>query len=319
MNNVDPAINCVDQAGAVTGLPDVPVLQTEFSHQCAPNVFPIIVVGLQCDTLEDPEQSFRVGAGTFKYHLKQQDEDLHGVWMIASDLESTQDAAIPPIRGAEKVGIARDDEILISGLATQSEYSPVIQSIKQNSSTYVANYLDYRGMVLLRKEATIQAVDSVLVWDCTLACYDQRFIEEGGADVEGTYVTVTFVPFEEAKQNASIAAYLEYVGEDNADAFGAQAWAAGLFFRDVIDAVVDADGENGLTRAAFLEQAAAVHDFTAEVDGEGMLAPADVGGRKVKGCGAIMQVRDGEFVRVRPKKKGSLECGDVITVQADLA
>ena len=62
-------------------------------------------------------------------------------------------------------------------------------------------------MVLLRKEATIQAVDSVLVWDCTLACYDRRFIEEGGADVEDTYVTVTFVPFEEAKQNASVAAY----------------------------------------------------------------------------------------------------------------
>jgi hypothetical protein len=319
MNNVDPAINCVDQAGAVTGLPDVPVLQTEFSHQCAPNAYPIIVVGLQCDSLESSEQSFRVGTNTFKYHLNHQDEDLHGVWMIASDLESTQDAAIPPIRGAQEVGIGRDDEILISGLATQSEYAPVIASIKEHGTTYVANYLDYRAMVLLRKESTIQGVDSVLVWDCTLACYDQRFIDEGGADVEDTYVTVTFVPFEEAKQNASVRTYLEYAGEDNADAFGAQAWAAGLFFRDVVDAVVAADGENGLTRAAFLEQAAGVHDFTAAVDGEGMLPPTDVGGRKVQGCGAVMQVRDGEFVRVAPKKKGSLKCGNVVTVEADLA
>ncbi|MBA2326133.1 MAG: ABC transporter substrate-binding protein [Actinobacteria bacterium] len=319
MNNIDPAVSCPDLAGTVTGLPDVPVLQTEFAHQCSPISYPIIVVGLDCTTLDDPEQTFRTGQGHVKYHLGTQEEDLHGVWTIASDLPATIRAATPPVRGAQKAGIGRDDEIQISGLATQTEYTPVVQSIKQNNSTYVANYLDYRGMVLLRKEAAIQGVDSVVVWDCTLACYDQRFIEEGGEDVEGTYVTVTFVPFEEAKQNASIRNYLEYVGEDNADAFGAQAWAAGLFFRDVVNAIVAADGENGLTRAAFLEQAADIHDFTAEVDGEGMLAPTDVGGRKVKGCGAVLQVRDGEFVRRSPKKKGTLNCGDVVKVTIDLA
>ena len=319
MNNIDPAVNCPDLAGAVTGLPDVPVLQTEFAHQCSPVSYPIIVVGLVCDTLEDPEQTFRVGTGTVKYHLKKQEEDLHGVWTIAGDLESTINAGTPPIRGAQKAGIERDDEILVSGLATQAEYTPVVQSIKQNNSTYVANYVDYRAMVLLRKEAAVQAVDSVLVWDCTLACYDQSFIDEGGQDVEDTYVTVTFVPFEEAKQNASIRNYLRYVGKNNADAFGAQAWAAGLFFRDVVNAVVAADGENGLTRAAFLAQAADVHEFTADVDGDGMLPPTDVGGRKVSGCGAILQVRDGEFVRVSPKKKGTLDCGDVVRVKVDLA
>jgi ABC-type branched-subunit amino acid transport system substrate-binding protein len=319
MNNIDPAVNCPDLAGAVTGLPDVPVLQTEFAHQCSPVSYPIIVVGLVCDTLEDPEQTFRVGTGTVKYHLKKQEEDLHGVWTIAGDLESTINAGTPPIRGAQKAGIERDDEILVSGLATQAEYTPVVQSIKQNNSTYVANYVDYRAMVLLRKEAAVQAVDSVLVWDCTLACYDQSFIDEGGRDVEDTYVTVTFVPFEEAKQNASIRNYLKYVGKNNADAFGAQAWAAGLFFRDVVNAVVAADGENGLTRAAFLAQAADVHEFTADVDGDGMLPPTDVGGRKVSGCGAIVQVRDGEFVRVAPKKKGTLDCGDVVRVKVDLA
>jgi ABC-type branched-subunit amino acid transport system substrate-binding protein len=319
MNNIDPAVNCPDLAGAVTGLPDVPVLQTEFAHQCSPVSYPIIVVGLVCDTLEDPEQTFRVGTNTVKYHLKKQEEDLHGVWTIAGDLESTINAGTPPIRGAQKAGIERDDEILVSGLATQAEYTPVVQSIKQNNSTYVANYVDYRAMVLLRKEAAVQAVDSVLVWDCTLACYDQSFIDEGGRDVEDTYVTVTFVPFEEAKQNASIRNYLKYVGKNNADAFGAQAWAAGLFFRDVVNAVVAADGENGLTRAAFLAQAADVHEFTADVDGDGMLPPTDVGGRKVSGCGAIVQVRDGEFVRVSPKKKGTLDCGDVVRVKVDLA
>jgi hypothetical protein len=91
---------------------------------------------------------------------------------------------------------------------------------------------------------------------------------------------------------------------DEADGFGAQAWTAGLFFRDVVNNVVQANGENGLTRAGFLAEAAKVHDFTAD----GMLGPTDVGGRKVGGCGMLMQIKNGKFVRVSPKKKGTLDC-----------
>src|SRR5437868_2657390 len=40
----------VDNAGKATGLPDVPVLQTEIAHQCSPISFPVIVVGLDCAT-----------------------------------------------------------------------------------------------------------------------------------------------------------------------------------------------------------------------------------------------------------------------------
>ena len=36
MNNIEPMTSCVDQAGKATGLPDVPVLQTEIAHQCSP-------------------------------------------------------------------------------------------------------------------------------------------------------------------------------------------------------------------------------------------------------------------------------------------
>ena len=42
-----------------------------------------------------------------------------------------------------------------------------------------------------------------------------------------------------------------------------------LFFRDVVNTVVEADGKNGITRARFLEEARKVHDFTAD----GMLGP----------------------------------------------
>jgi hypothetical protein len=195
-----------------------------------------------------------------------------------------------------------------------------MQAVKSGGATYVLNGLDYRGTVQMRKEATIQGLTDVQVWDCTIQCYDQRFIEEGGADVEDQFVSTFFIPFEEAKQNNSIQQFLKYVGEDNADGFGAQAWAAGLFFRDVVNDIVEADGVNGLTRAAFLEAAANVHDFTGDVDGEGMLAPTDVGGRKINSCFVMMQVRDGEFKRVFPKAKGTHSCKDkknLVTVEID--
>jgi len=159
--------------------------------------------------------------------------------------------------------------------------------------------------VLLRKEAQIQGVNTVKVWDCALQCYDRRLVEEGGNAVEGQYVTLYFIPFEEAKQNKSVNNYLQNVGgKDKADGFGAQAWTAGLFFRDVVNNVVKADGNNGLTRARFLEEAAKIHNFTAD----GMLGPTDVGARKVGPCGVIMQVKNGKFVRVSPTKKGTLDC-----------
>jgi hypothetical protein len=145
----------------------------------------------------------------------------------------------------------------------------------------------------------------VKVWDCALQCYDRRTIEEGQDAVEGQYVSLFFIPFEEAKQNKSVDNYLKNLSNrDQADGFGAQAWAAGLFFRDVVNKVVEADGNNGLTRARFLEEAAKIHDFTAD----GMLGPTDVGGRKVGRCGMILQIKNGKFVRVTPKKKGTLDC-----------
>jgi hypothetical protein len=39
-----------------------------------------------------------------------------------------------------------------------------------------------------------------------------------------------------------------------------------------------------------------------------MLGPTDVGSRKVSPCVVILQVKDGKFVRVHPKKKGAFDC-----------
>ena len=304
MNNIQPMTTCVDQAGKATGLPDIPVLQTEIEHQCSPVSYPVIVVGLDCATKDAPEKRVTVSAGPPKYFSKH-NKGLHGPFVLAGDLKSTVNAGLPVVKVNNDYGIKSDAEPKVSGLSPQAAYTPIVQDIKAKASTYAQNLVDYKADVFLRKEAQTQGVNTVKVWDCALQCYDQRLLKEGGTAVEGQYVSLFFVPFEDAKQNKSVNNYLKNVGGlDQADGFGAQAWTAGLFFRDVVNNVVKADGNNGLTRARFLEEAAKVHDFTAD----GMLGPTDVGGRKVSGCGVILQVKGGKFVRVTPKKKGTVDC-----------
>ncbi len=319
-NNVQPMEQCVDQAGQMTGLPDIPTLQTEVAHQCSQISFPVIVSALDCATKDQHPQTYTARIGQIQYY-KKQNKDLHGVWVLPSDLKSTISSTAPVATGDVKGGVKQDEDFFkLSGLATQSDYTPVAQSIKQHSSTYAQNISDYKSSVFMRKESKVQGVNTVKVWDCALQCYDAKFLSEGGSDVEGQYASLFFVPFEEAKQNESVDAFLKAIGgKSKADGFGAQAWTAGLFFRDVVNNVVKADGNNGLTRARFIEEAKKIHDFTAAVGGQGMLGPTDVGGHKLNGCFVLTQVKNGKYVRIFPKTKGTLNCEskNVTTIKLD--
>jgi len=319
LNDIAPMTGCPDKAGAATGLPDVPLVQTEEAHQCSPVSYPVLANQLVCATRDQHPQTYFVKSGQVLYFLKHF-KDLHGVYLIPSDLRSTVNATTPLARGEQQLGVKSDGEVRISGLATQSDYTPIAQTLKQHDSTYAESISDYKSSVFLRREAKIQGVSTVKVWGCALQCYDAKFLSEGGADVEGHYTALFFIPFEEAKHNKSVAAYLRNVGgKGNADGFGAQAWTAGLFFRDVVDNVVKADGRNGLTRARFLEEAAKVHDFTASVDGDAMLGPTDVGAHKVSPCFLLMQVKGGKYVRVFPKQANTFDCNpkNVFTIKLD--
>jgi hypothetical protein len=319
LNNVQPLEQCVDKVGQATGLPDVPTLQTETAHQCSPISFAVIASALDCATKDDHPQTYSARMGQI-LHYKKSNKNLHGIWVLPSDLKSTINSTTPVATADVKAGVKQDEDFFkISGQATQSDYTPVAQAIKQHNSTYAQSNSDYKSSVQMRKEAKVQGVNSIKVWDCALTCYDPRFLSEGGADVEGHYASVFFVPLEEAKQNKSVDAFVKSVGKSKANGFAAQSWTAGLFFRDVVNNVVKANGNNGLTRARFIEEARKIHDFRAEVGGQGMLGPTDVGGHKLNGCFVLTQVKGGKYVRIFPKEKGTLNCDskNVTTVQLD--
>jgi len=315
VDNISDLVGCKDASGKAVGLPDFPVVQTDPVHQCSPVSYSVEGETLDCATKNDHPQTYRATVGPTRYFLSTF-KDLHGIYIYPSDLQASKNAQVPLFKTQQRLGIKSDEDFDISGVAPQSAYTPVVQAAKQHQSTYVHAGLSYSSMVELRKEAQLQGLTSVKVWDCSIQCYDQRFIQEGGPSVNGQYLYTIFVPFEEASANKMTANFLKYTGRDKADAFGATAWAAGIFFQDIVNTIVQKGGDNALTRAAVLATAPTINGFTAD----GMLGKTDVGKRLPTPCYALLQVQNGKFVRVYPKKAGTFDCNpaNLQTIKLDL-
>lgn len=315
VNNTDDLVGCVDSAGVATGLPDFPVVTTEPVHQCSPVSHPINPPTLLCSTIDEHPQTYRAGIGPTRYYLKKF-KDLHGAYLYPSDLRAAKDSQVPSFTAQQEAGIKADVDADVSARAPQIVYQPIIQQMKDAGSTYGRSGLGSASTVSFRKEAKLQGLTTVKVWDCSVQCYNNSLLEQGGADVEGQYVYLAFVPFEEAGSNKMLASYVKSVGKDHADGFGAQAWAAAIYFRDAVNGVVKGGGNNALTRARVLEAADGINGFTAE----GMIGKTDVGKRVPSPCYALLQVKNGKFVRVTPAKKASFNCDpkSLVTLKFDL-
>jgi len=315
VNNTDDLVGCKDATGAATGLPDFPVVTTEPVHQCSPVSHPINPPTLDCATIDQKPQTYRAAIGPTLYYLKK-NKDLHGAYLYPSDLRAAKDSQVPLFTAQQQAGIKADVQADVSARAPQSAYTPIVQQMKDAGSTYGRSGLGSASTVSFRKEAKLQGLSSVKVWDCSVQCYNASLLAQGGADVEGQYVYLGFVPFAEAGSNKMLSNYLNSVGKANADGFGAQAWAAGIYFRDAVNSVVKTDGNNALTRARVLKAADEINGFTAE----GMIGKTDVGKRSPSACYALLQVKGGKFARVFPKKQATFNCDtkNLVTLKLDL-
>jgi hypothetical protein len=306
VNNVDDLVGCADADGAATGLPDFPVVTTEQVHQCSPVSYMVNPPILDCSTKDENPQTYRGSLGATNWYLKKYGKDaLHGTFVYPSDLKSAKNSQVPAFTAQQDAGIEQDSTFDVSGRAPQSDYTPIVQSMKDNGATYARHGGNDAGVIALRKEAKIQGVNTVKVWDCSLQCYDKDMVSsENAADTEGQYVWVPFIPFEEAKQSPMTATFLKYIGRDKADGFSVQAFASGLALGELVDNAIAAGGDEALTRKAVLEEAPKLTSFNAG----GMLGEVNLGERLPSPCFALLQIKSAKFVRVFPKKAGTLDC-----------
>jgi ABC-type branched-subunit amino acid transport system substrate-binding protein len=314
LNDMRPAEGCKDKTGAATGIPDLPVLQTEPVEQCSPISFAVIPNGGSCPYSGKGVRTFQAVTPAIDWFKKNVTSDLHGIFVVPNDLPSTITSSTVIFTAIERNGVKQDAEFGISGIATQSQYGSIVQAIKSHKSTWVMNGADYAGTLKMRNEAAQQGVNSVKVWACSLQCYAPNFVKQGGANVEDQYAWLQFLPFEDKGSNDMLDAFLQY--DTKPDGFGLQAFAAGLLFQQVVDKIVKDEGPNAVTRKAILDGIRQVHDF----DAGGMLVPTDVAGKTANKCIVIMQVKNGAWTRVDPLKKGTFDCdepGGVTTISID--
>ncbi len=319
LNNVTDIEGCVDKAGAATGLPDLPVVATEIDQQCSPTTFAVNPPQLICPTRDEHPQTYQANVGRAFYYEKKFGKKLHGGYIVSGDIKAAENANRASMTQMTKAasGIKADYFAPVSAVAPQSSYTPLVQQLKDDSSNYAQSGATFNSTVLLRREAKLQGVnDPDFIWDCTLQCYDRKLLSQGGSDVEGQFVSLLFLPFEEAKSNKSLANFLKYTGKKKADGFGIQAYASGLLLSAAVKKVVAADGVNGLTRAALFEQLNTIKSFNAG----GMLGTTNIADRKTSQCYALTQVKNGKFVRIIPTKKGTFNCKprNVLEMKLDL-
>jgi len=311
LNNVDDMLACPDAKGAKTGLPDVPVVSLWEPHQNSPVSFPITA---PAKVFTDPSgQTYQARVGRFRWYLQHVSKDLHGIFLVGADLPALKTASMPIWLGAQKVGVKSDGVFDVHGADGQDKYLPMATAMQSHGSTIESSAVNDTSQAYMLKEAAVQGVSTVKVWDCTSACYSKRFLETAGAKAEGEYVDMPFVPVEEAKYSPAVKAYVKSVGSGVIDGNGEEAWGAALFFRDAVNAVVKAGGVNALTRANFLTQARKIHAFNAD----GMLPTSDIPAKKATPCTSLFQVKGGKYVRVFPKKPATFDCNpkNVVTVK----
>jgi ABC-type branched-subunit amino acid transport system substrate-binding protein len=316
LSNMDDAINCKDINGAATGLPDLAAIATGIPETCAPVTYTPVGPQLLCDTKDQHPQTYQGNQGDSTWFKKNKSKNIHGAFVLPNDTpDANRGDAVQRAIWLQN-GVKDDDTVTASGRDPQSVYTPVVQTMKNDSSNLGWNGLAFGNVVQFRQEAQLQGLTSPdIIWECTTACYDQKYITTGGDAVNNTYISMAFLPFSETS-NKGVANYVKYTGKDKVSGLGVYAWAAGLELQQALNSVVKAKGNNGITRANLLDSLKSFTSF----DAGGLIGTSNVGGKVTTSCFVLEQVQNGKFVRVYPKKQGTFDCtkSNHVTVKADL-
>jgi hypothetical protein len=312
--DISTLTTCADATTGVAGLPEVAGFSSEVS-QCGPTLFTSLPLDRACPRAT-VDNTYTEPVGYMRWQL-QQDPGLHGIYLIQGQIPALTVGEVPTMTAFQQAGMVWDAVPTVGLADTQPLFTPRVQIARAKGSTYVFDGAIDTSLIFMRKEATAQGDTTVKVWACTINCYAKSFLQSGGTDVEGTYVSLPFLPFEEASSNPDEAAFVNGVGLAKADLAGAWAWLAADAFADSVNTVVARDGPNGLTRASLVTALKGL-TFT----GHGWAGPHALSGQSLGSpCFVVVQVQNGKFVRVYPAAPGTMDCNpsNLATVTVDAA
>jgi hypothetical protein len=317
LTNVDDSINCKDQAGAVTGLPDIAAFATGMAEACSPVGFPVTPPQLDCKTKDQVPQTYIYGGGDTKYLVAHHKGGLHGAMILNNDSKDAERVDAVGADVAIHQGVKQDQRVSVSGRAPQSTFTPIINQMKNDGSNYAYSLTAVDNAVELRSEAQLQGLtDPNIVWTCLSSCYNKVLLQHADT-MEGEYIPLQFLPFEEASANPMLANMLKYVGKDKVTGYTVYGWAAAIAFAQAARAVVAKDGVNGLTRRSLLKTGMPT---LTKFDAEGMVATVNIADKVPSACFMLDRFVNSKFTRVYPAKKGTFDCtpSNRVAIKEDL-
>jgi ABC-type branched-subunit amino acid transport system substrate-binding protein len=305
VTQVDDLVNCPDGTGAATGVPDIGGLITSLIEACSPKTFSPNAPQVQCDTVGQDPVTYQGTMGPFKYVQDNTKGGAHGALLTSNDTPDARRAGQSNMLMVKKAGVEPDVEVSLSSRDPQSAFTPVVQEMKAKGSNFSYLTMSLNSAIQLRQEAALQGIQSDdVTWLCPSTCYDHDAMADAGSTMDGETVFLTFLPFEETKNNKMLANFVKYTGRDNVDGFGVSAWAAAILFQQALEKAVDDNGVNGVTRANLFDALNATGRFNAD----GMVSGADIGTKTGSPCYLLLDYTDGKYTRIHPKKKGTFDC-----------
>ena len=89
LTTVDDIRGCTDQAGAATGLPDIPDVPAALVEQCSDESFSVLPPTVHCDTRARHPQTYDANVAR-GYYFTQKYGNLHGVYILTSDIPAVR-------------------------------------------------------------------------------------------------------------------------------------------------------------------------------------------------------------------------------------
>ncbi|MDN4174599.1 ABC transporter substrate-binding protein [Nocardioides sp. SOB77] len=180
-------------------------------------------------------------------------------------------------------------------------YAPYVQQAKDAGAQLVNYTGPYQFTVRLQQAMKQQGYEpEVFLQDATV--HDQRYVDEAGADGDGTYV-YSQTPLFDDYSVAEMKLYRSWLQQVDPGAqpntYGVFAWSAARLF---VEQAVALGGK--LTRASLVERMGGVKDWT----GNGIHVPQQVGAETTANCASIIQLSNGTWKKVSP---GEYLCGSM--------
>ncbi|MFN3217531.1 MAG: ABC transporter substrate-binding protein [Acidimicrobiales bacterium] len=152
----------------------------------------------------------------------------------------------------------------------------------------------------LRSAAAVN--DYEAIWQTDANFYDSACAQANADGVlDGTYMRLAIVPFEEREANAATDDYMTMM-EDAGEGISAVAVQTVSAFLMWATAASECGSE--LTRACVIDTASTFTEWT----GHGLHVPTNPGANETPDCGIVMQLVGTEYQRVWPTEPGTFDC-----------